>query len=476
MRLERSIPAQGLTGHVNTAHAIRATVSDRLAPQVPEHPAPDREPIMTDVDARAKCSLALNNMRGLVIVTVLAFHSLLAYLGFLGPHPFAFDSAPFEWRAFPIVDSHRWYGFDIFCAWQDVYLMTLMFFLSALFTWSSLSRRGSLNFLIERFTRLGVPYAFALVVLMPIALYPAYRVTAADPSLNAYMKHYLALPFVPNGPMWFLWQLLSLTVVAAALYRFAPGFVAFLGRRTASAKETPSRFFIGLTIASAIAYVPMAVIFTPMNWSNHGIFAVQFCRPLHYVVYYLAGLAVGAYGLERGLLAPDGKLARAWPTWLGHAVGFQMLWMGLSALSMIDAASHPLVLSVAVGLSFVLACASGGFFVMGACLRFATRRSKILNDLAGKSFGMYLFHYVFVVWLQYALLGVALFAFAKAMIVLGGTLLFAWATTTAMRFIPFGSLLLGSERRSLATVVPPRSPPRRPDRDSQAAEPRAIAT
>lgn len=34
---------------------------------------------------------------------------------------------------------------------------------------------------------------------------------------------------------------------------------------------------------------------------------------------------------------------------------------------------------------------------------------------------MYLFHYVFVVWLQYALLGAALLAIAKAMIVFGGT-------------------------------------------------------
>ncbi|HEX4367132.1 MAG TPA: hypothetical protein VH023_09900, partial [Rhodopila sp.] len=95
---------------------------------------------------------------------------------------------------------------------------------------------------------------------------------------------------------------------------------------------------------------------------------------------------------------------------------------------------------------------------------------------AGKSFGMYLFHYVFVVWLQYALLGVALFAFAKAMIVLGGTLVLAWVTTAAMRFVPFGSLLLGSERRSLAATAPSRPASRRPGRDSQAADHRAIAT
>ena len=474
--------------------ALRATAGDRLAAPFSDRLQPldrqtldrqtldretlDREPIAieSDAGARAKCSLALNNLRGLVIVIVLAFHSVLAYLGFLGPRPFPFDKAPFEWRAFPIVDSHRWYGFDIFCAWQDVYLMTLMFFLSALFTWSSLSRKGTLKFLADRFKRLGVPYVFALVVLMPIALYPAYRVTAADPSLAAYWQHYRALPFVPNGPLWFLWQLLALTVVAAVLYRFAPRFVASLGRRTASARQHPGRFFIGLVAASAIVYVPMALIFTPMNWSNHGVFAIQFCRPLHYAVYYLAGLAVGAYGLERGLLAPDGRLARSWATWFGLAVVFQVLWMGLSGLSMIEAASRSLALAVAVDLSFVLACASGCFFVIGACLRFATRQSPILNNLAGKSFGMYLFHYVFVVWLQYALLGVALVAFAKAMIVLGATLLLAWATTAAMRFVPFGSLLLGSERRSLAAAAPSRSASRRPGRDSHPTEQRAVAT
>jgi hypothetical protein len=77
----------------------------------------------------SESSLALNNLRALVILIVLAFHSVLAYLGSLGPAAFPFDSSPYLWRAFPIVDSHRWFGFDVFCAWQDVYLMALMFFL-----------------------------------------------------------------------------------------------------------------------------------------------------------------------------------------------------------------------------------------------------------------------------------------------------------------------------------------------------------
>ena len=101
----------------------------------------------------SRSSLALSNLRGLVIVVVLAFHSVLAYLASvgtaspgtpsLGNAVVPFNDPPYAWRAFPIVDSHHWLGFDIFCAWQDVYLMSLMFFLSALFTWSSLKRKGS---------------------------------------------------------------------------------------------------------------------------------------------------------------------------------------------------------------------------------------------------------------------------------------------------------------------------------------------
>jgi peptidoglycan/LPS O-acetylase OafA/YrhL len=418
---------------------IRAGRAAGLAPAVGR--------VATDIGQGAASSVALNNLRGLVIVVVVAFHSVLAYLGSLGTAPFGFDNPPFEWRAFPIVDSHRWFGFDVFCAWQDVYLMALMFFLSALFTWPSLARKRIAKFLGDRFLRLGVPFVFAVIVVMPIALYPVYRVTAADPSLLAYARHFAALPFWPNGPMWFLWQLLALTMVAAALRRWAPHWVEGLGTWSSTAASRPGRYFIGLVAASALAYVPLALIFTPWSWAEHGPFAFQYCRPLLYAVFYIAGLGIGAHGLERGLLASYGMLARRWATWLACAFAALVLWMGLTALAMRDTPSAPLGLQVAVNLSFALACASGCFCVLGGCLRFGARHSRILENLADNAFGIYLFHYLFVVWLQYALLNTALFAIAKATIVFGGALLLAWTTTAAVRFVPFGAHLVGTQRR-----------------------------
>ena len=404
----------------------------------------------------ARSSLALRNLRGLAILILLAFHSLLPYLWSARPTALPFDQPPYEWRAFPIVDAQRWFGFDLFSAWQDVYLMALMFFLSGLFAWPSLARKGSRKFLRDRALRLGAPFVFGVAVVMPLALYPAYRVTAVDPSLIGYGRRYLALPFLPNGPMWFLWLLMALTAALAGLCRFAPHSVALLGRLSSDATARPGRYFIGLATVAALAYVPLAIAFTPWNWSEHGPLTLQLSRPLLYAVYYFAGLGVGAHGLERGLLAPEGMLTRRWRVWLVCALAALLLWMGLAGLTLTYATSAPLMLQIAADVSFALAGASSFFFAMAACLRFGVVRSRWFDGLSKNALGIYLLHYAPLVWLQYALLNVPLFAIAKAMIVFGGTLALAFAATAAMRSVRFASPFIGEAPRALASAPSPR--------------------
>jgi hypothetical protein len=404
----------------------------------------------------AAVSLALGNLRGLVILFVLAFHSTLPYLQYARSSGAPFTQPPFEWRAFPVVDSQRWFGFDLFCAWNDVYLMALMFFLSALFAWPSLARKGSRRFLGDRVLRVGAPFVFGVIVVAPLALYPAYRVNAVDPSLIAYGRSLLALPFWPNGPTWFLWLLLAFAIAPAGLHSFAPRWLAFLGRLSSDAAARPGRYLIGLTIVAALAYVPLAVAFTPWNWSEHGPFSFQLSRPLLYAVYYLAGLGVGAHGLARGLLAPDGRLARRWSLWFPCAFASLLLWMGLAGLTLTYPAPGPLMLQIAAGVSFALAGACSFFFVMAACLRFGAVRSRTFDVLSKNAFGVYLLHYAPLVWLQYALLDVPLPAAVKAAIVFGGTLLLAFAGTSALRYVWFGSRLIGEAPGFLARAPSPR--------------------
>ena len=392
-------------------------------------------------------SLALHNLRAVIILVVVAFHSVLAYLGSLPASAPPFDAPSFAWREFPIVDSHRWFAFDLFCALQDVYLMSLMFFLSGLFIWPSLVRKGPRAFSIDRLLRLGLPYAWAVLLLMPLAHYPVYLQTAADPSLSAYWRHWLALPFWPSGPPWFLMSLLVFNILAGVLRWLAPAYGERIAAFASIAGAHPVRFFFGLVVVSALAYVPMAIAFTPWEWIQFGAFSFQLSRPLHNAVYFFAGVGVGAYGIERGLLDANGILARHWGSWLAAAAGGFLLWMGPTALIMEwTGQPGPLALQAMADIGFAVSCASACFCVLAISMRFARNSSRPLASLADNAYGIYLIHYVFTVWLQYELLGAGLFAGAKAAIVFTGALSASWGIVVLMRQSKLGGWLLGAEQ------------------------------
>jgi hypothetical protein len=366
-------------------------------------------------------------------------------LQFLPAAPYPFDSPSYQWRAIPIIDTQRWLGFDLYCAWQDVFLMSLFFFLSGLFVWPSLNRKGAANFLNGRLLRLGMPFVLVVAVLMPATLYPTYLQTASDPGLAAYWRHWLALPFWPCGPMWFLWLLLVGDFTATALHRFAPGLGNYLVRLSSAAEAHSARFFVGFVFASILAYVPLALLFTPSAWFQLGPFAFQLSRPLHYALYFFAGVGVGAGGVERGLFAADGPLVRRWAAWVIAALMSLCAWMGFTGL-MMEGASASLGLRFLADLSFVLACFSSCFAVLAVVLRFAARRLPSLNGLSASAYGMYLVHYLFVVWLQFALLGMVLPAVIKAAVVFGCTLFLSWWTIAALRRLPPVGHIIGAER------------------------------
>ena len=63
------------------------------------------------------------------------------------------------------------------------------------------------------------------------------------------------------------------------------------------------------------------------------------------------------------------------------------------------------------------------------------------------AYGMYLVHYLFVVWLQYALLPVELPAIVKAAAVFAGTVVLSWATTAGLARMPATRAIIGGGGR-----------------------------
>jgi surface polysaccharide O-acyltransferase-like enzyme len=86
--------------------------------------------------------------------------------------------------------------------------------------------------------------------------------------------------------------------------------------------------------------------------------------------------------------------------------------------------------------SFVVSCAASSFAFLAFFLRFARSRVAMFDSLRDNAYGIYLVHYAFVSWLQYALLGAALPAVAKGSMVFLGAVALSWAASALLRRVP----------------------------------------
>ena len=385
--------------------------------------------------AAAKYSYPIGYLRGFIVALVVAHHSALAYHPFAPPPPATLIAQP-RWRtAFPIVDHARWSAATLFVGFNETFFMSLMFFLSGLFFWQSFIRKGSTKFLRDRLLRLGLPFLIAAAVFAPLAYYPTWLQISRHASNTGFWHQWLGLGQWPAGPVWFVWVLLAFDCIAALLFTLAPKFGDALSHITSRLSSHPIVFFASLVALSALVYIPMAIVFTPLAWTAFGPFAFQTSRIVHYFVYFLMAVGVGSKGLTRGLLAPDGKLARRWPLWTIAALVVFALNAALTVAVLTSHAQSP-AWAIAQDAGFVLSCAAISFAFLALFTRFVKSRSAIFDSLSANSYAIYLVHYIFVSWLQYALLPISLPGYAKFAIVFSGALGLSWATAAALRRIP----------------------------------------
>ena len=390
---------------------------------------------LADVIPAGDRNLAVGYLRAFITLLVLAHHSVLAYVS-VAPPPQAFDREPFLWGAFPVVDPHKWTGWTLFVSFNDIFFMALMFFISGLFVTDSLGRKGAGGFLRDRLMRLGIPFAIAAAVLAPLAYYPAYLLSGARPDLGAYLATLIALPHWNSGPAWFLGVLMALAVAVAAIQQLAPRALGGLRRLAAGSDRRPGRFFLALIAASAVVYVSVGFVFDAMQWLHAGPFAIQAARIGHYPLYFFAGVTVGALGLDRGLLAAGGELARRWKLWTVAAVAtFVALNAVVIAAYAAKGQPHALWI-IGGGICFAVACAAACFMLMAIFRRFVQRRNRVWDGLSANAYGMYVIHYAIASWIQLALLPADLPGAAKGLIVAGTVVALSWALTACLRRIP----------------------------------------
>jgi glucans biosynthesis protein C len=379
--------------------------------------------------------LSIDYLRTTLTLMVLGHHSSLAYTTFA-----YFDPQHFTRSTAPIVDNTRWLFFDYAENFNDVFFMSLMFFVSGLFVYSALKRHGTFGFIRDRFLRLGLPFAAAVTLVMPIAYFASWqvagKVTGQNHGFFDFYRRLAAAHFIA-GPPWFVWLLLLFDVVLALVllpFRATlPAFAPFMQRL----KDHPFATFAVMFILSAALYLPLLARYGFGAWTNlfTAPFSFQICRIGLYSLWFVFGFLIGIPGFTNGLLATDGPLARRWRWWIAACF---LAYNALVVVLRMPVIQH-LPAAVRIPLEPVLWVASCtascfGFLALFRGLHLTSR--PWMNSLSRSAYIMYLVHYFFITWTQRLMLGLPIHAAIKFLFVFLSTVLLSWLTAQVLLRIP----------------------------------------
>jgi surface polysaccharide O-acyltransferase-like enzyme len=103
---------------------------------------------------------------------------------------------------------------------------------------------------------------------------------------------------------------------------------------------------------------------------------------------------------------------------------------------MIDLRAPPLWWHASYGIAFALFSAAMTFTVPAFFLHFAKQPFRLLDAMQKQAYGIYLLHFIPLIWLQYLVTDPPLPAFLKFAIVFAGTLSASWLAAMGLRRIP----------------------------------------
>jgi surface polysaccharide O-acyltransferase-like enzyme len=343
-------------------------------------------------------------------------------------------------------DRMRWLGFDLVVLFNDSFFMAFMFLIAGLFVHDSLARAGAAGYLRNRAWRLGVPLLISIFVLIPVAYYASFLryhlPGTTDFNFFHFWWHTLTIGPWPSGQSWFLWVLLAFSVIATAVWAMSPRILAAFGRAILALRDRPMTAFAAFSIVSVVTYLPMHLAFGDGAWfePGHYPFPIQTSRILLYPAYFFTGVGIGVISLRAGILAENGEIAKRWPVWLAFAVLFYgaiLLLVYAHHNWIADFNSPALWWKTAYGVAFAMFSAAMAFTVPATSLRLSRSSLRLLDAMQPSAYGIYLLHYMFIIWLQYVVFDPAFPAGIKAAIVFVGTLSGSWALTVLLRKIPF---------------------------------------
>jgi glucans biosynthesis protein C len=373
-------------------------------------------------------NLWIDYLRSALTVLVVAHHSSLAYTTFA-----YFDTKTYINSTNPIVDNSRWIGMDIFGNFNDIFFMSLMFFISGLFVYRGLIKKGRQTFLVDRIKRLGIPFIIGVSILIPIAYFPSFYINNHSFDIAEFIKDFLQNQQFPVGPPWFIWILLLFNVIAVII---PANFYVSLSKSINQLAQYPAKLFIVFFVIVALAFIPISLWVGQYKWTGFGPFDFQLNRVFLYFTFFIFGSCIGSSNWEEYFFTNNKFLNKPWQFWLFFCF-FSYLLVELFTYNIWDivrAGKLNVNLAWAIfDLLFVTSCITSSFAFISIFKQNIYKQYNLWTNLSANAFGIYLIHYIFITWLQFALLNISLPVLIKFLIVFLVTLTASWTIVNFAR-------------------------------------------
>ncbi len=385
------------------------------------------------MEVSSQRNLWVDYLRSAITVLVVAHHASLSYTTFAW-----FDAEAYINSTHPIVDTRRWIGMDIFENFNDVFFMSLMFLIGGLFLIKSINRKGTLSFIKDRFFRLFIPFIILGTIFMLMAYFPAYYQAKGNADLIAYVIDFFTVEKWPVGPPWFIWLLFSFNLVFALFHRVFKKAGDHVEKLFFAIKNRPIVFFLLLFLVTFILYVPMAFKVGAGTWTGIGPFDFQLSRIFLYFGYFVLGIFIGKADFSNNLFSLESAIVKNWQLWVILSLAVYLLLTGMSRPleqlvkeGRIEEFYGWMIYYVVYTASCTLSCIA--FITVFRKMARCTKR--FWSSLSENAYLIYLVHYIFVVWCQFALLSLNIPAFLKFTITFSVSLVLSWGVSILFRKI-----------------------------------------
>lgn len=365
----------------------------------------------------------IDNIRWLMIITVVLVHTAVTYSGIGGWYYIENKS----------VDTLSTVVLGMINTFSQAYFMGLLFFIAGYFIPGSFDRKGAGRFIKDRLFRLGLPVAIYIFIINPFIEYYLLGtlVNNTPYTLGQYYSYYLeSFSFLGGtGPLWFALALLIFSIIYALLRK--AGIKPF---SISDDKKYPGHLKIIIVIL-----LISALNFAVRNFQPFGtnIYNMQPCFFSQYIILFILGIM--AYR-KNWLSNIPRNFGIAWLK-IGLGLGI-VVWVLLMVFGGPLSGREYVILGGLYWQSAVYAvweqllCAGVSLGLIVILRDRHNTRGKLSGFLSDNAFGVYVFHPVILISISLILRGITLYPILKFLLVAFIAVGFSFIISSIIRKVP----------------------------------------